>query len=370
MTTLFNKLKENKNFKGLWIPKEIYLLDELNWNEKIILSEIKRFYDYDKEGVCGTLTFISEYFAKLLNTTGRTVFTSINKFEEYGFVKFEKRTKKFTSNISMKKFHTNCFATIIISKKYNVIKTIKPYSTNKSKIKTFRINRWTTKILDQWNEYEHTRKHTKLNTKIRWDVSLYLRQLKGGFFDDNDINETFIKRNKIPKRMTSKKYSEEELKEGIKRLGLLLNPDYWPANKKGFGKGLSSLIYNPMTGSSMFLFVMNRKPRRITGESKHQRIEKLFFDKLDINVNNRYHKFNDGVENIIKFHKRININIDPIIEARFKTPYLLCKQYIYFIETQKWIKDFDINIVDANSMIFKKFIKSLNEEYYGMRIVK
>ena len=33
-------MKENRGFKGVWIPREIYLSKELNWTDKILYIEI------------------------------------------------------------------------------------------------------------------------------------------------------------------------------------------------------------------------------------------------------------------------------------------------------------------------------------------
>ena len=33
-------MEQNRDFKGIWIPKEIYLSKELNWTDKILLIEI------------------------------------------------------------------------------------------------------------------------------------------------------------------------------------------------------------------------------------------------------------------------------------------------------------------------------------------
>lgn len=52
----------NRNFKGIWIPKEIYLAPDLSWTEKILVMEIDSL-DNDPELGC----FASnKYFAEFL----------------------------------------------------------------------------------------------------------------------------------------------------------------------------------------------------------------------------------------------------------------------------------------------------------------
>ena len=40
---------KNRDFKGIWIPKDIYLSKELNWTDKLLLIEIDSL---DNENHC------------------------------------------------------------------------------------------------------------------------------------------------------------------------------------------------------------------------------------------------------------------------------------------------------------------------------
>lgn len=73
-------MKVHRDFKGIWIPKEIYLLKDLNWTQKILLIEI---HSLDNgEGCFAT----NQYFANFLDVSTWTISTSISKLEELNLV--------------------------------------------------------------------------------------------------------------------------------------------------------------------------------------------------------------------------------------------------------------------------------------------
>lgn len=72
---------QNRDFKGIWIPKDIYLSKELNWTDKILLIEINSL---DNENHC---TASNAYFAEFIGTSERSISRSINKLIQLGYVK-------------------------------------------------------------------------------------------------------------------------------------------------------------------------------------------------------------------------------------------------------------------------------------------
>jgi len=86
----------NRDFKGIWIPKEIYLADILSWTEKILLIEIDSL---DNENGC----FASNaYLAEFLKVSEKTVSVSISKLLELGFIyhkSFDGRQRILGSNV-------------------------------------------------------------------------------------------------------------------------------------------------------------------------------------------------------------------------------------------------------------------------------
>lgn len=75
--------KRKKTFKGIWIPKEICFIPNLNWQEKILLSEIKLLCDLNK-GRCFTT---NKYFADFLMVEKQTISNSISKLIKMGLIK-------------------------------------------------------------------------------------------------------------------------------------------------------------------------------------------------------------------------------------------------------------------------------------------
>lgn len=72
---------QNRDFKGIWIPKDIYLSKELNWTDKLILIEIDSL---DNENHC---TASNAYFAEFVGISERNVSKSINKLIQLGYIK-------------------------------------------------------------------------------------------------------------------------------------------------------------------------------------------------------------------------------------------------------------------------------------------
>ena len=73
----------DRDFKGIWIPKEVYLNKELNWTDKILLVEI---HSLDNKDGC----FASnEYFSEFLDVSTTTISKSISKLISFGYMYIE-----------------------------------------------------------------------------------------------------------------------------------------------------------------------------------------------------------------------------------------------------------------------------------------
>lgn len=70
-----------RDFKGVWIPAEIYLIRELSWAEKILFIEI---YNNDNDGEGCDL--LNRYFANFLNVTQKQISTYLKKLSDLGFI--------------------------------------------------------------------------------------------------------------------------------------------------------------------------------------------------------------------------------------------------------------------------------------------
>lgn len=81
----------NRDFKGVWIPKEIWLSKELKMLEKVILTEI---YSLDNEDHC---IAGNEYFAEFCSCSLSAVSKTIKHLKELGYIEeleFDGRHRK------------------------------------------------------------------------------------------------------------------------------------------------------------------------------------------------------------------------------------------------------------------------------------
>lgn len=73
----------NRDFKGVWIPKELYLDTELSWTEKILIIEIDSL-DNDPEKGC----FASNaYLARFLGISEGTLANTVSRLKKKGYVR-------------------------------------------------------------------------------------------------------------------------------------------------------------------------------------------------------------------------------------------------------------------------------------------
>lgn len=89
--------ENNRSFKGIWIPKEIWLDERLTALDKIILAEIDSL---DNDEGCKAS---NEYLAKFCDCTASKVSKSIAKLKEYELIKeisFDGRQRKLQSRLA------------------------------------------------------------------------------------------------------------------------------------------------------------------------------------------------------------------------------------------------------------------------------
>ena len=73
--------KVNRAFKGVWIPKEIYLDNRLSWSEKILIVEIDSL---DQGSGCFAG---NEYLSNFIGINSTSISSSITKLVKLGFCK-------------------------------------------------------------------------------------------------------------------------------------------------------------------------------------------------------------------------------------------------------------------------------------------
>src|SRR6266446_6163504 len=72
--------KTQRDFKGVWIPKEIWLSDKLSLMEKVLFVEI---HSLDNERGCYAS---NRYFAEFFGVSDRQIRTHIATLKRHGFV--------------------------------------------------------------------------------------------------------------------------------------------------------------------------------------------------------------------------------------------------------------------------------------------
>ena len=93
----------SRDFKGVWLPKEIWLAEDLSAIDKIILTEIDSL-DNENHCIAG-----NEYFAKFCQCSEVTVSRSIAKLINLGYiskVSFDGRIRKLKSNLAYRVIKT------------------------------------------------------------------------------------------------------------------------------------------------------------------------------------------------------------------------------------------------------------------------
>jgi hypothetical protein len=176
-------------------------------------------------------------------------------------------------------------------------------------------------LIKYWNSLGKV-KHNPYNkrnnklipNKTYLSIVKFIKLLKSGEFGNSvAINQDFLTKHKIPKRILKKKWTDKEIKENMDNLKNYLTIGFWPS-KNGDSKtpNLPSLIFNKNTGSSIFLWVWIENPKPEGAKVKNLFPEvtkqyKLLFDDMTkigeqiliSNVNKlmkRHHKILDTLE--------------------------------------------------------------------------
>lgn len=216
-------MQQERDFKGIWISKEIWLDTRLNALEKIILAEIDSL-DNDEKGCFAS----NKYLADFCVCSETKVSTAISKLIEFGYLyleKFNGRERILKSRLSNFERQTlkNCKADFKILKdnnkdnnKDNINNMICEFGFSE-KIKEF-INLW----LQYKKEKGQTYKKTGLNillTRLKKDIEkngedFVINNIKGsiannwaGIYECNYKNSTKSKDGCIKTR----EYTNEQL---------------------------------------------------------------------------------------------------------------------------------------------------------------
>ena len=92
-------MSEERDFKGVWIPREIWLDDRLNALDKVILTEIDSL-DSSEKGCWASNKYIAEFCQCSESKVSQTI-TKLTKLGYLRAVSFDGRQREIKSNIAM-----------------------------------------------------------------------------------------------------------------------------------------------------------------------------------------------------------------------------------------------------------------------------
>ena len=354
--------KMERGFKGIWIPANLYLREDLNWAEKILLLEIDSLNKDDK-GCFASNEYLGGFVGKSSETVSKTIakLKELNLIKEIGFDGRKRRlvvisaSYKTTEQKSRKLLHSN--NSLVICSKEHVRESKKQDSLLKRSFGN--------RCVKVWNEFPFTVTH-KSPTIIK-TIDLFMKELiQGTFLENKSISKEYFKRHKLS--LNGKQYTKTQLLQGIRNVALY--------SKQGYPdlriKDLSSLIYNDRTGTSVFLSVLTSPPKPLRDErpinDSNQRITDLFIDLFEIHNDTDRVRLVDGIKSLVKYQEKIKLRI-PKMHRLYGTPYKLCKTYCEWIGAQEWVDTIHIGMIRADGKMWKKFIEDQEEDCWGYSLV-
>lgn len=166
---------EERQFKGIWIPKEIWLSDSLTLQEKVILVEIDSLQT-EERGCYAS----NRYFGKFFNLTTQRVSQIIKNLEKKGYLKVDYITKD--KQIIERQLRTqnlpqgvsNIFEGGIKYSLGGYQENFKDNNINKNNINN---NKYIVEILDYLNE----KTNSKYKSKTKSTISKINARLREGY---------------------------------------------------------------------------------------------------------------------------------------------------------------------------------------------
>jgi len=371
----------NRNFKGVWIPKEIWLNTDLTWMEKLFVTEVSSL---DNENGCFAT---NAYFADFFNMSKQWCSNIVTSLKNKGFITVDyvyegKEIKKRIMNVVQEKimggiqdsvggytekqkgnntlinntYHTTYDITTskdVDNNTLNMFPEIKDQPTVKKEV-------FSHELVEYWNKQPHLRTH-KNNTKTYAKALSLFEQIKQGVFgQNNNISDKYLKFNKIDIGRLHQKASIEDIKQAIDRFNILCDPDC-PSFKTGYPKSCDQFLYNNSTHSSFFysLFGPDKEPVAIKAIPIDIGLVRFYQDELIKNrkLNNiEYNELVKGVNFVITMFKEFQEKIYPIPIPRIFSGKSAYRIHISFLR-QRYLDTGVFTLAHIlNKNIWKKFI--------------
>ena len=234
-------------------------------------------------------------------------------------------------------------------------------------------------IINYWNKFSCFSKHKKRTTKVYKLSNIYCNKL---------LNHTFLESYKIDKDWRTdnslrlhplKTLTEKDLKKAILNYSLQFEEEYKPADKSRLPKSFPNFVYNPKTGKSQLLWMLNYEPQKMDAPDLHvfrNRLPDYVRTKVDQILDYKYPTISDKN----KFQVYVNTNntlkhIHKLSETML--PYQKNKQnFIIHLSKNddkgfitKWLNYLEnlpkISVRDFsnNSFVFNNFLEYLSREF-------
>lgn len=331
-TLEFKKLQyDNNEFSGIWIPKSVMFIDELNDLEQKVLMVIKQFCKNDKPFYGG-----NEYLRKYMGVSKGRISQVISYLTELGLIKIEitKKADKYgeikterliyitnlgkiiTSNDyflyeislidlteslidltgSLIDWEYNSIINIILNNNSILKNTIsdseesrsdslndsdlrdalkkkmnkdKPLKKQKKIPSLTDEEKESEKFFEYWVNKELTREHKK-GTKLYVKCLKYFTELKSGIFSaGKEFDKKSLQMNNIDLKSMNKKWNDADIYKALDNMHLYLIEGYWPHDKEKLkNMGLDTLLFNSSTKKSWFINAYFNPPKKIQFEEK------------------------------------------------------------------------------------------------------
>jgi DNA-binding transcriptional ArsR family regulator len=161
-----------REFKGVWIPKEVWLNNELSLVEKALLAEIDSFSGDGKAFYKSNETIQEEY-----KISRPTISKALKKLEGMGFIKveFDGRKRKVTYQADRKIFtgrRKEIYGQTVkkfpaAGKNSTSINTVKEHIKEHSKEEAIVLPWNSERFADIWNEWKQDRKERRIKKYTR-----------------------------------------------------------------------------------------------------------------------------------------------------------------------------------------------------------
>ncbi len=364
------------------IPANVRYDENLVPNAKLLYGELTALCN--EKGYCWAG---NSYFAELYHTKEETISRWIKSLKENGYIKMEYDKRGFEI-IERRIYIQEAFSIDKkvngsvdkkvngpLTKKSNIILHKNTTENNTEEYRDFGDTKSNTPLIkspfvERWNTYPLLTKHSLKSKGYQEAHRLCTYLLNGSLGKHCNLDREWLERNKVPVELANKKFTEEEIYQGIEYLDRYYQEGYWPEDKTPMGKinRFATLIYNSGNKSSFFLKVMANEPQPLkktkdTCPSISTMYEELYKGRLHtptdrnnfIIQTNIIKKNYDAIKHIIDMTETLDSGCD----SYFGTVEKFAEQHI------RWMRDYYRSHLQIGS-ISKSWFKFLDyvKDYY------